>query len=65
MATAILVDALVVRTVLVAAIMHTVGDANWRLPEWLNRRLPHLDIEGDAIAPPVEDEVKQEVPVAA
>jgi hypothetical protein len=42
-----------------------MGDANCRLPEWLNRRLPHLDIEGDAVAPPVEDEVKQEVPVAA
>jgi putative drug exporter of the RND superfamily len=65
MATAILVDALVVRTVLVPAIMHTIGDANWRLPELLNRRLPHLDIEGDAVAPPVEEEVRPEVPVAA
>jgi RND superfamily putative drug exporter len=46
MATAIAIDALVVRTVLVPAIMHTLGDANWRLPAWLNRRLPHLDIEG-------------------
>jgi RND superfamily putative drug exporter len=46
MATAIAVDALVVRTVLVPAIMHTLGAANWHLPEWLNRRLPHLDIEG-------------------
>jgi RND superfamily putative drug exporter len=48
MATAIAVDALVVRTVLVPAIMHTIGAANWRLPAWLNRRLPHLDIEGAA-----------------
>jgi MMPL family len=65
MATAILVDALVVRTVLVPAIMHTIGDTNWRLPELLNRRLPHLDIEGDAVTPPVEEEVRPEVPVAA
>jgi MMPL family len=57
-ATAILVDALVVRTVLVPAVMHTLGDANWRLPAWLNRRLPHLDIEGDTTASPVEEEVK-------
>jgi RND superfamily putative drug exporter len=61
MATAIAVDALVVRTVLVPAIMHTLGAANWRLPAWLNRRLPHLDIEGDAVAPAV----KKEVPVQA
>jgi putative drug exporter of the RND superfamily len=47
MATAIAVDALVVRTVLVPAIMHTLGPANWRLPGWLNRRLPHLEIEGE------------------
>jgi RND superfamily putative drug exporter len=52
MATAIAIDALVVRTVLVPAIMHTLGDANWRLPGWLNRRLPHLDIEGEADATP-------------
>jgi putative drug exporter of the RND superfamily len=61
MATAIAVDALVVRTVLVPAIMHTLGSANWRLPAWLNQRLPHVDIEGDAVAPPV----KTEVPVKA
>jgi hypothetical protein len=57
MATAIILDALLVRTVLVPAIMHTLGDANWRLPAWLIRRIPHLDIEGDAVAPPVNEEV--------
>jgi RND superfamily putative drug exporter len=45
MATAILVDALIVRTVLVPAVMHTLGSANWRLPRWLERHMPHLDIE--------------------
>jgi RND superfamily putative drug exporter len=56
MATAIAVDALVVRTVLVPAIMHTLGASNWHLPEWLNRRLPHLEIEGEVIAAaPSED----------
>jgi putative drug exporter of the RND superfamily len=52
MATAIAVDALVVRTVLVPAIMHTLGAANWRCPEWLSRRLPHLDIEGEVVESP-------------
>jgi RND superfamily putative drug exporter len=45
MATAILVDALVVRTVLVPTLMHTFGRRNWYLPSWLDRRLPHLEIE--------------------
>jgi RND superfamily putative drug exporter len=52
MATSIAVDALVVRTVLVPAIMHTLGPINWHLPEWLNRRLPHLDIEGEVVEAP-------------
>jgi RND superfamily putative drug exporter len=60
MATAIAVDALIVRTVLVPAVMHTLGTANWQLPAWLNRRLPHLDVEGEA--PPQKPD---EVPVPA
>ena len=56
MATAILVDAVVVRTVLVPAIMHTFGRANWRLPTWLDRRMPHLDIEGHVIETPAPDQ---------
>src|SRR5258708_13235364 len=45
MAAAILVDALIVRTVLVPAIMHTLGRRNWYLPSWLDRWLPHLEIQ--------------------
>ncbi|HEX4188234.1 MAG TPA: MMPL family transporter [Solirubrobacteraceae bacterium] len=45
MAVAVLIDALVVRTVLVPAVMHTFGKANWYFPAWLERRLPHLEIE--------------------
>jgi RND superfamily putative drug exporter len=48
MATAILVDALVIRTVLVPAIMHSLGKANWYFPSWLERRLPRLEIEAHA-----------------
>jgi RND superfamily putative drug exporter len=57
MATAILVDALVIRTVLVPAIMHSLGKANWYFPRWLERRLPRLEIE--AGAEPEPDEVPQ------
>jgi RND superfamily putative drug exporter len=47
LATAILVDATLVRMVLVPATMELLGDANWWLPTWLERRLPrfHLDVE--------------------
>jgi RND superfamily putative drug exporter len=47
MATAIVIDALLVRTVLVPAVMHSLGKANWYLPQALERRLPHLRLEDD------------------
>jgi RND superfamily putative drug exporter len=62
MATAILLDAMIVRTVLVPAIMHTLGRRNWELPDWLDRRLPHLDIEGEVIETPAVDH-ERTVPV--
>ena len=46
MATAIFVDATIVRMVLVPATMELLGDANWWLPKWLDRRLPELHVEG-------------------
>jgi RND superfamily putative drug exporter len=42
---AVLVDALVIRSVLVPAIMHLIGARNWALPRWLDRALPNLSIE--------------------
>ena len=46
LAGAILVDAFIVRTVLVPALMQVFGRANWWLPTWLDRILPHLNVEG-------------------
>jgi RND superfamily putative drug exporter len=43
---AILIDATVVRMVLVPATMELLGEANWWLPGWLRRVLPRLDFEG-------------------
>jgi putative drug exporter of the RND superfamily len=43
---AILIDALLVRTVLVPSAMHLFGPANWWLPRWLDRILPRLSVEG-------------------
>jgi len=46
MASAILIDATVVRMLLVPSVMHLLGNANWWLPRWLDRLLPQLHIEG-------------------
>jgi putative drug exporter of the RND superfamily len=56
---AVLVDATVVRMVLVPATMALMGDANWWLPRWLDRILPHIDVEGARVtdAHPVEQPV--------
>jgi RND superfamily putative drug exporter len=53
LATAIFVDATIVRVVLVPASMKLMGDANWWFPKWLGW-LPRLDIEGEARLPPRE-----------
>ena len=47
---AIFVDAFVIRTVLVPALMHVLGRANWWLPKWLDRILPTLHVEPEDTA---------------
>jgi RND superfamily putative drug exporter len=54
LATAVLIDATLVRMVLVPSSMKLLGDANWWLPAWLDRLLPNLDIEGETRLPPPE-----------
>lgn len=56
LATAIFVDATVVRIVLVPATMKLMGDANWWLPGWLDKILPTIDIEGEGGLPEPEME---------
>jgi putative drug exporter of the RND superfamily len=48
LATAIFLDATVVRMLLVPATMELLGDRNWWLPRWLDRLLPNIDVEGQA-----------------
>jgi RND superfamily putative drug exporter len=45
LATAIFVDATVVRMVLVPATMELLGDRNWWFPRWLDRIIPRLHVE--------------------
>jgi RND superfamily putative drug exporter len=52
-ATAVFLDAFVIRSVLLPAVFELLGRATWWLPDWLERRLPHLAIDSEGIA---EDE---------
>ncbi|MFF4401560.1 MMPL family transporter [Streptomyces sp. NPDC001480] len=45
LASAVALDAFVLRTLLVPALMHLLGSANWWLPQWLESRLPRISIE--------------------
>ena len=56
LATAIFVDATIVRLILVPATMKLMGDANWWLPGCLDRIMPTIDIEGEAGLPAPEME---------
>ncbi len=51
LASAVLVDATIVRMLLVPATMELLGDANWWLPKWLDRILPKISVEGHALEP--------------
>jgi putative drug exporter of the RND superfamily len=48
LSSAVLLDAVIVRSVLVPAVMITLGDLNWKLPQFLDRLLPTLRVEGKA-----------------
>ena len=45
----VLVDAFVVRMMLVPALMHLAGDKAWWLPRWLDKILPDVDVEGASL----------------
>ncbi len=58
LAAAVLIDATIVRMILVPATMELLGDANWWLPKWLNKLIPNISIEGDAddhLPPPASE----------
>ncbi|WP_058233994.1 MMPL family transporter [Devriesea agamarum] len=49
LAVGVAVDAFLVRMTLVPAVLALLGDRAWRLPSWIDRRLPHLDVEGEGL----------------
>jgi RND superfamily putative drug exporter len=52
MAAAVVIDATIIRLILVPATMELLGDKNWWMPKWLDRIIPHLDIEGSHTVAP-------------
>jgi RND superfamily putative drug exporter len=55
LATAVFLDAFLLRTILVPALMHVLGDRNWYLPKWLDRITPKVSFE-----PPEEPIAEQD-----
>jgi RND superfamily putative drug exporter len=45
LATAIFIDATIIRLILVPALMQVMGEANWWFPDWLDRLVPRISIE--------------------
>jgi RND superfamily putative drug exporter len=52
LASAVFLDAVVVRCLLLPAVLSIVGERTWWLPAWLDRILPRLNIEGTSVHPP-------------
>jgi RND superfamily putative drug exporter len=52
LASAVFLDAVVVRCLLLPAVLSIVGERTWWLPGWLDRILPRLNIEGTSVRPP-------------
>jgi uncharacterized membrane protein YdfJ with MMPL/SSD domain len=60
----VLVDAFLVRMTLVPAVLALVGRRAWRLPSWLDRHVPDLDVEGEQLMEQLEREQPAERPPA-
>jgi putative drug exporter of the RND superfamily len=67
MTAAILVDATIVRMLLVPAVMGLLGRGNWWLPQSLERSLPNLHVEGrsDTYLPAPEAQAPTPTPVSS
>ena len=60
LAVAVFLDALVVRCVMLPAVLELLGPITWRLPAWLDARLPHINIEGSSARAPQSAHAEQE-----
>ncbi|MFL9655174.1 MMPL family transporter [Streptomyces sp. PB17] len=58
LASAVLLDAFVVRMAIVPAVLSLLGERAWWLPKWLDRILPRVDVEGEALTRPTGPEAE-------
>ena len=49
LASAVFLDAFVVRILLLPSVLYVLGARTWALPSWLNHRLPHVAVERPAV----------------
>ncbi|MGH3359269.1 MAG: MMPL family transporter [Nocardioidaceae bacterium] len=59
LATAILLDAFIVRMVIMPSLLALMGKAAWWLPSWLDRILPNMDVEGEKITKLTAERTKE------
>ncbi|MFF5310228.1 MMPL family transporter [Streptomyces massasporeus] len=62
LASAVLFDAFVVRMAIVPAVLALLGDKAWWLPKWLDRALPRVDVEGEALTRPEREPAPDAAP---
>jgi RND superfamily putative drug exporter len=55
LAASILIDATIVRLLLVPAVMYLFGTSSWWMPRWLDRLLPRISVEGEPEAAEPDD----------
>jgi RND superfamily putative drug exporter len=60
LAAAVFLDALIIRCVMLPAVLELLGPWTWKLPGWLDRALPHINIEGKSAAAEAGSEVETE-----
>ncbi len=65
MAVAVLIDATIVRMVLVPAVMSLLGDRAWWIPAWLDKIIPDFQLEGPSLAPLDEGDPTPSTPRAS
>ncbi|GAC67067.1 MMPL family transporter [Gordonia soli] len=66
LAAAVFFDAFVIRMIVVPAVITLLGDAAWKLPKWLDKIVPNVDIEGTRIREiPIDDTDDKRDPVPA
>jgi RND superfamily putative drug exporter len=56
LASAVFLDAFIVRSLLLPAVLQILGARTWALPGWLGRRLPHIAIDRDVARVPAFEE---------